>query len=450
MYVSARGQVEFPPGYTPPNLPHDDDDSRPAKRQRKSRVMSERKDLDAHDKAPDSVKIWYKRWQRMESAAFNTRFDIIDCGSDPDGKTFPKHMLREVSEPGFADVGKVFGEFMGGDSDVGHGLKTPRVFEVKSMPGLLIYPNILPQPLQLRLLDNLLHRDLSNPQHQTNVHLHYNVPYGAPQPHASGHNASFFDPSARTLPIKPKTSHTALDVPRMLDKKLRWMTLGGQYDWTSKTYPARPPPPFPEDVKNLVQGLFPMKAEAAIVNLYSPGDTLSAHRDVSEACAQPLVSISLGCEAIFIAAIEDEPAPSSATAVSGDPAAPPPATTATSTKGGRGGLGKLRSAVLRLRSGDAVLMSGEARYAWHGVPRVAANTCPGFMRSWPAGTESVDGVEEDRYEGYRGWMAGKRVNLNVRQMFADIAAEGEGVGGGDVDVLAAMGKGTVAGAEAGA
>ncbi|KAK3628666.1 hypothetical protein LTR56_018481 [Elasticomyces elasticus] len=94
----------------------------------------------------------------------------------------------------------------------------------------------------------------------------------------------------------------------MLDKKLRWMTLGGQYDWTNKVYPEGPPPPFPKDIKNLVEGLFPMKAEAAIVNLYSPGDTLSAHRDVSEACAQPLVSISLGCEAIFIAAIEDEAA----------------------------------------------------------------------------------------------------------------------------------------------
>ncbi|KAK5728138.1 hypothetical protein LTR17_012146 [Elasticomyces elasticus] len=195
----------------------------------------------------------------------------------------------------------------------------------------------------------------------------------------------------------------------MLDKKLRWMTLGGQYDWTSKTYPSGPPPPFPQDIKDLVQGLFPMKAEAAIVNLYSPGDTLSAHRDVSEACSQPLVSISLGCEAIFIAAIEDEAA---------DPTAP---------TSGRGGQGKLRSAVLRLRSGDAVVMRGEARWAWHGVPRVKAGSCPGFMGGWPA--VGGDG-EGGRYEGFKGWMGGKRVNLNVRQMFAAEAEEEAEEGGG--------------------
>ncbi|TKA49091.1 hypothetical protein B0A54_01167 [Friedmanniomyces endolithicus] len=204
----------------------------------------------------------------------------------------------------------------------------------------------------------------------------------------------------------------------MLDKKLRWMTLGGQYDWTAKTYPPTPPPPFPEDVKNLVEGLFPMEAEAAIVNLYSPGDTLSVHRDVSEACAQPLVSISLGCEAIFLVALADDAA-SSASDV--DSAA------TTSNKDGINGPGNLRSAVIRLRSGDAVLMSGSARYAWHGVPRVIADTCPGFMRSWPAATAGAsEGGVGNRYEGYRGWMAGKRVNLNVRQMFADIAVEVEG------------------------
>ncbi|KAK0278622.1 hypothetical protein LTR35_004321 [Friedmanniomyces endolithicus] len=386
--------------------------------------MSERIDLDAHETAPDAIKAWYKRWQRKQSSAFNASPSVIGCASNLE----EDHLVREVIEPRLSDIGKVFGDFMGGHLSAGDHVPTPRVFEVKSLPemapkykvGLFVYPNILPESLQLRLLDKLLHRDLSDPQHQTNVHLHYDVPYGAPLPHTQGQYLSFFDPVAKTFPIKPKTSHTALNVPKMLDKKLRWMTLGGQYDWTAKAYPTSPPPPFPEDVKNLVEGLFPMKAEAAIVNLYSPGDKLSVHRDVSEACAQPLVSISLGCEAIFLVALEDGPADSTSTADAG-PAATTP------IEGDNGGHGKLRTAVLRLRSGDAVLMSGEARYAWHGVPRVVANTCPDFMRSWPA--EAAGGSEvraKDRYEGYRGWMATKRVNLNVRQMFADIAVEVEG------------------------
>ncbi|KAK0783889.1 hypothetical protein LTS16_002796 [Friedmanniomyces endolithicus] len=386
--------------------------------------MSVRVDLDAHETAPDAIKAWYKRWQRKQSSAFNASPSVIGCASSLE----EDHLVREVIDPRLSDIGKVFGDFMGGHLGAGDHVPTPRVFEVKSLPemapkykvGLFVYPNILPESLQLRLLDKLLHRDLSDPQHQTNVHLHYDVPYGAPLPHSEGQYLSFFDPVAKTFPMKPKTSHTALNIPKMLDKKLRWMTLGGQYDWTAKAYPASPPPPFPEDVKNLIEGLFPMKAEAAIVNLYSPGDKLSVHRDVSEACAQPLVSISLGCEAIFLVALEDGPADSTSTADAGSAATTP-------IEGDNGGHGKLRTAVLRLRSGDAVLMSGEARYAWHGVPRVIADTCPDFMRSWPAAAARASvGTVEERYEGYRGWMAVKRVNLNVRQMFADIAVEVEG------------------------
>ena len=164
------------------------------------------------------------------------------------------------------------------------------------------------------------------------------------------------------------------------------MTLGGQYDWTNKVYPRNAPPSFPADIKQLVERLFPMKAEAAIVNVYSPGDTLSLHRDISEECDQPLVSVSLGCDALFIAGLEG-----------GDPAGEP------------------RVATIRLRSGDAVLMSGESRYAWHGVPKVLESSCPEWMQDWPYDPTSCD---EADFERWKGWMKHKRINLNVRQMFA--------------------------------
>ncbi|KAI6914363.1 hypothetical protein KC355_g18059 [Hortaea werneckii] len=131
-----------------------------------------------------------------------------------------------------------------------------------------------------------------------------------------------------------------------------------------------------------------MKAEAAIVNLYSPGDVLSVHRDVSEECAQPLVSISVGCDAIFICGLESQ---------ENDP-------------------DQGRIAAIRLRSGDALLMSGESRYAWHGVPKVLPNTCPDWLQDWPA-----VGEHAERFQDYRGWMERKRINLNVRQMFASEA-----------------------------
>lgn len=166
------------------------------------------------------------------------------------------------------------------------------------------------------------------------------------------------------------------------------MTLGGQYDWTAKVYPAGKPPTFPSDITNLLQALFPdMKPEAAIVNLYSPGDTLSMHRDVAEYCAAGLLSISIGCDAIFVIGLD-----------------------------GQSLEGESTVQVLRLKSGDAVYMDGSSRFAWHGVPQVVAGTCPEWLRNWPAGEER-DEDGKDLYTAWRGWMEGKRVNLNVRQMW---------------------------------
>lgn len=246
-----------------------------------------------------------------------------------------------------------------------------------SMLGLYVYPALLPREIQSHLLSVLLHRDLSNPTHQTNVHMHYNVPY----PRSKKEDmTSYFDVPAASLEISPKYPdvHKPITTGQFLNRKLRWMTLGGQYDWTRKVYPNGPPPAFPQDIKVLLEKVFPMKAEAAIVNLYSPGDTLSLHRDVSEECDQPLASISLGCDGIFVIGLGGD----------SEDAAP-------------------RVATLRLRSGDAVLMSGESRYAWHSVPRVVEGSCPDYLQDWPG----------NEYPTWAGWMSGKRINLNVRQMF---------------------------------
>jgi DNA alkylation damage repair protein AlkB len=244
------------------------------------------------------------------------------------------------------------------------------------------------------MLNRLLHRDLLNPSHNTNLHLHHTVTYGLDQsnfdttgntqsdPSGSETNhASFFamDPSVK-FAAKDPTVHRDITVKEFLDKKLRWVTLGGQYNWTAKRYPTETPPPFPADIGRLVRQLFSdIDPQAAILNLYAPGDTLSVHRDVSEECDQALVSISIGCDAIFIVGNEDGSS----------------------------------VAALRLRSGDAICMTGDSRFAWHGVPKVLPNTCPTWLQDWP-----VSGPETSTFEIWRGWMANKRINLNVRQMTA--------------------------------
>lgn len=215
--------------------------------------------------------------------------------------------------------------------------------------------------------------------------MHYSIQYPPLQAEPNA-TTSFFDKSASDLtfqPIDPDV-HKPFPLNQFLNKKLRWMTIGGQYDWTRKVYPDAKPPDFPHECKTLIESLFPLKAEAAIVNLYSPGDTLSLHRDVSEQCDCPLASISIGCDALF--------------------------TVGLSTETG------IKVATIRLRSGDALLMSGPSRYAWHGVPKVLAGTCPEVLRDWPCHESNL--ADGGRYEAWRGWLSNKRINLNVRQMFA--------------------------------
>ena len=243
----------------------------------------------------------------------------------------------------------------------------------------------------------MFHRDLSSPQHKTNVDLHYLLdrpPVGN----------SFFEhqtPSTEIIQPKDPSVHKPITQRQLLDKKLRWMTVGGQYNWTDKVYPDEEPPEFPQDIKDLLSGLFPQTtAEAAIVNLYSPGDTLSLHRDVSEECDQGLISISIGCDCLFIIGLDGKD--------NADTLAQPELEHACDSN--------IKYHVFRLRSGDAVYMSGSSRFAWHGVPLIIPDTCPDELRSWPA---SLTGeCNEDENDHWRDWLSTKRVNLNVRQMKA--------------------------------
>ena len=266
-------------------------------------------------------------------------------------------------------------------------------------------PSLLPPGAQKALLSRLAHRDLSNPTHQTNLHLHYHVPYidgdgpssapeeGAAAAAADAGGRSFFslapDADVRFEPKDPGV-HKPLSVKQVLERRLSWVTLGGQYDWTNREYPAGPDagPAFPPDIAGCLRALFPeTAAQAAIVNFYTPGDTMMMHRDVSEATDKGLVSLSLGCDALFMIAPNDYARRGPELAAEH---------------------GRAPYLLLRLRSGDAIYMAQESRYAWHGVPKVLKGTCPDFLADWPA--------EDGKYEDWRGWMRNKRINLNVRQM----------------------------------
>ncbi|EFE40988.1 hypothetical protein TRV_04279 [Trichophyton verrucosum HKI 0517] len=343
--------------------------------------------LDAHEHPPARLRQQYKAYRALKVPDIDSHPAIIDLRRDDDSDSLPNGIsLDRWLTQGSLEA--AFSQFMGG-CDV-RGVPQPAaeplpVYTHRDIPGLEIIPSILPPGVQVELLSRLLHRDLSDQRHQTNLHLHYNVTYPdascLPGIRQTGDNPSFFEDSlSRSILPKDSSVHTPLTIQSMLNRKLRWMTLGGQYDWTKKCYPAGQPPPFPLDISHLLQGIFPAtQPEAAIVNVYSPGDTLHIHRDVSEECDTGLISISFGCDGLFMVSHADNS----------------------------------DLAVIRLRSGDAVYMDGASRVSWHGVPRILPDTCPSWLQDWPGDASKKGG---GRFQQWSGWMAAKRVNLNVRQM----------------------------------
>uniref|UniRef100_A0A1A9VBX9 Fe2OG dioxygenase domain-containing protein n=1 Tax=Glossina austeni TaxID=7395 RepID=A0A1A9VBX9_GLOAU len=133
------------------------------------------------------------------------------------------------------------------------------------------------------------------------------------------------------------------DVKR-LKNAMRWSTMGYQHDWDTKVYSEQLHSNFPKDLAKMcnffaqVLGYKTFKAQAAIVNYYPIGSTLSGHTDHSEPNQKaPLFSFSFGQTAIFLI----------------------------------GGLTlQVKPTALFLESGDVLVMTRESRLCYHAVPRI--------------------------------------------------------------------------------
>lgn len=167
-------------------------------------------------------------------------------------------------------------------------------------------------------------------------------------------------------------------------RKFRWVSLGLQYNWSTKDYFAHSVP-MPERIALLSSQLCRrarlcdnFACEAGIVNFYQPGDTLTGHVDRSEPRMDvPLVSVSLGAPCVFLLG----------GATRDDPVLP-----------------------LVLHSGDVVFLSGPSRAFYHGVPRILEDDFQSReLRNQCAKTEEQKLALEVLGKG--------RVNLNVRQVY---------------------------------
>ncbi|KAI0086619.1 hypothetical protein BDY19DRAFT_1074506 [Irpex rosettiformis] len=214
--------------------------------------------------------------------------------------------------------------------------------------------------------------------------------------------------SAPAVPAPPSQNARASS-PETLIQKLRWANIGWYYHWGNKQYDfTREKIPVSEIYGSVCKRavnavpwdvLFDTRDEdgwgdkplweswtesyepdAGIVNFYQTKDTLMAHVDRSEICAtSPLVSISLGCAAVFLiggTTRDVEPVP------------------------------------ILLRSGDVVIMSGPGcRRAYHGVPRILENTLP------PHFFAEQHGQPTSPWSIYQDYLRTTRININVRQVF---------------------------------
>mmetsp|Transcript_13471 Transcript_13471/g.21058 ORF Transcript_13471/g.21058 Transcript_13471/m.21058 type:complete len:303 (-) Transcript_13471:46-954(-) len=240
-----------------------------------------------------------------------------------------------------------------------------RAVMVEGHDGLFLLPDWLSPEEQLKLARKCL-IDYPEPPHRTNLLPHYG-----------------------------QLTNLWGNLPKEL-AELRWCTLGYQYDWTAREY-MKDPPPVPEELCRLASdtaqavGWENLKAEAVIVNYYTPSSTLGGHLDDVEPDQEsPIVSVSLGCPAIFLigGSTKDE-APTA----------------------------------LWLRSGDVMVMSGRSRRCYHGVPRIL-NLDEGCL-SGPQTNKAQDcnslnsllAVASDKEDrAVAEYMTTHRLNLNIRQV----------------------------------
>ncbi|BGP38410.1 hypothetical protein JCM10450v2_002355 [Rhodotorula kratochvilovae] len=313
------------------------------------------------------------------------------------------------------------------ESDEDYAIVIPRV------PGLVLFPRILPEALQRALVvETLQHARRPN---LTQLDKLYALPEEGlwnaweagrggevvkpiEEPAREGENAAAGPPCTSSACSAAKEGFEGVDKREItvgqLLPKLRWANVGWHYDWTTKLYEFHrgfvPLPPlihrccqalgrqtpwqhvFGSDSAEFSPAAKPSQdwrrwkdvyePDAGIVNFYQVKDSLTSHVDQAEVDAvSPLVSLSLGHSSIFLVGGTDRDVPPLA---------------------------------ILLSSGDGLCMSGAGRRAYHGLPRVLEGSLPDYLHASQA--ETVDGAQD--WQPFGEYLErGARINVNVRSVF---------------------------------
>ncbi|XP_073443303.1 nucleic acid dioxygenase ALKBH1 [Dendrobates tinctorius] len=187
---------------------------------------------------------------------------------------------------------------------------------------------------------------------------------------------------------------------KTLLEKLRWVTLGYQYNWDTKKYYKEQHSPFPVDLAELSHCVslacgFPnFKAEAGILNYYHMDSSLGIHVDEAELDhSSPLLSFSFGQSSIFLL----------------------------------GGLSRdVAPTPMMMHSGDIMVMSGASRLLYHAVPRIlrhpGGGVLPPCLSVPPTSDDSsplVEPCSPHDWEVCEAYLRASRINVTVRQVLKE-------------------------------
>ncbi|KAF1847016.1 oxidoreductase domain-containing protein [Cucurbitaria berberidis CBS 394.84] len=349
---------------------------------------------DTHATPPEFIQKEHWRYQSMRKAELVSDPHVFDLSKRNDFTEEQKAIWRPAGAIPAARIEAACQAYATG-KPLSASVEDAQIFEHRDFPGLQVISRLLPPETQVLFTSCLMHRDLANPSHKINLQTDYDIPYPPrPTSEAGRFDSNFFlrERAAEEDFLVPKMpgKQKPLNNEQFLYTKLRWLTLGEQYDWPTRSY-AKHATPFPEDLSTLVTGLFPhIRPQSGVVLMYSTKDFMPVHRDVSEQCQRALASFSVGCDGIFIMARGED---------NGE------------------GENAPRTVAIRVHSGDCVHLTGEARWAWHAMARTIPGTCPSHLASWPVGTPGATTAEEKAYKKWKGYMGTKRINVSCRQVW---------------------------------
>ena len=261
------------------------------------------------------------------------------------------------------------------------GVERP-VYGIEGVEGFLFVPGAMTNEEQLHFLEKSFTEYPKKPN-ATNLDAHFTLPSEGLFPYfKDGKDCKIYN---KSKDIEETCNSSILE--EKFIRKTRWITLGYQYNWTTKEYNFDDKDfntIFPKNLGDWTRLAADKlgfgsdyKPEAGIVNFYQPDDTLTGHVDRSEKnMTAPLISMSIGLSAIFLI----------------------------------GGLSREDSPVraVIVRSGDLSILSGPSRLLFHGVPKILPEQSITYPETF--------NEENSNIEHCIKLMKNCRININVRQV----------------------------------